>query len=137
MRTTDLAIVKAATDPWADDLRGFWPEAWLAVEGNVALTNENGDVALFERHYLQPHSVFGHYFFHSRGIAAYRAAVEFLEEAFTGPYDIETIMGLTPHTKKGALGLNTKLGFTSLGTVETPAGPCEMVFLTKPDWESK
>lgn len=136
MRTTDLAVIKAATDPWSEELHGFWPEAWVTIPENVALTNERGDVALFERHASNEKAVLGHYFFHSRGKAAYGAAVAMLEEAFNGPYEIEVIMGLTPHSKKGALGMNKKLGFKSLGETETFSGPCEMVVMTKPDWES-
>lgn len=136
MRTTDINIVKAATDPWVEEIQGFEVEEWLAHGGNVALTNEDGDVALFERQYLAPHTVCGHYFFHSRGPKAAKAAVALLAEAFTGPYNIDVIVGLTPLNKKGALRMNEFLGFKSNGQIETVIGPCEFVMLTKQEWEN-
>lgn len=136
MRTTDLAVVKAATDPWAHELIGFNPEEWLAHPTNIALTNEYGDVALFERQYLKSNMVCGHYFFHSRGPRAAKAAIELLKEAFTGPYNIDIITGLTPLDKTGALRMNEFLGFQSHGQLDTVIGPCEFVMLTKQEWEN-
>lgn len=134
MRTFDLELVKSATDPYKDELHGFDPKNWLSNARNVALTNDNGDIALFEREL--PGIVTGHYFFHSRGREALNAAVEMLKEAFTGDFDIELIRGLTPTDNLGALWMNKKLGFKSYGKVETLAGPCELVILTKKEWET-
>lgn len=134
MRTFDLELVKSATDPYRDETVGFNPQKWLESPQNVALTNNNGDIALFEREL--PGIVTGHYFFHSRGKEALKAAKQMLEEAFTGDYDIKVIRGLTPLDKLGALWMNKKLGFKSYGKVETLAGPCELVILTKKEWET-
>jgi hypothetical protein len=136
MRTTDLSVIHAATDPWKEEIVGFDPEVWINIPGNLALTNEYGDVALFERQYLQPSAVCGHYFFHSRGVKACKVAKQFLGEAFSGSYGISTIIGLTPLTKRGALRMNNYLGFQSLGQIETVIGPCELVMLTKEQWEN-
>lgn len=135
MRTTDLELVKDATDPYRDGMHGFYPEEWLSNDENVALTNSRGDISLFEREL--PGVVTGHYFFHSRGHHAVRAAKEMLEEIFTGDYDVKLIRGLTPLEKLGARWMNKQLGFTSYGVVQTKVGPCELVILTKQEWENR
>lgn len=136
MRTLDIGILSRATDQCATELMHLNVDEWLSNTNNVALTNDNGDVAMFERQYRQPNTVCGHYFFHSRGKQARQAAQELLAEAFTGPYGIEIIVGLTPTTHKGALWMNKQLGFKSHGQIDTSAGPCELVILTKKEWES-
>ena len=135
VRTNDLQIVKDATDPYADEMLGFDAEDWLADDDNIALTNEQRDVALFAKQHI-PHVACGHYFFHSRGKTACIVAKQMLEEIFTGPYGVEIIVGLTPLDKRGALRMNEYLGFKSHGQVETEAGPCEMVILTKKEWNA-
>lgn len=136
MRTTDLSIIHAATDPWKEEIVGFDPEVWINIPGNLALTNEYGDVALFERQWRQPSSVCGHYFFKSRGVRACRVAKEFLKEIFEGDYDVQVVIGITPDNKAGALRMNKYLGFQSLGSIDTEVGPCELVMLTKQEWEN-
>lgn len=134
MRTYDVNIVTDATDQFAENIYGFIPEEWLANDDNVALTNEHGDVSLFERE--MPGVVTGHYFFHSRGRDAITAAEQMLREAFTGDYDIKLIRGLTPLKTLGARWLSRQLGFSSYGVVETTVGCCELVILTKQEWEN-
>jgi len=133
-RTFDIDVVKAATDPYKEGLYGFNPEDWIEGTENIALVNEDKDVALFEREI--PGIVTGHYFFVSRGRAAVRVAKEMLKEAFTKDYDIKVIRGLTPLQKLGARWMNKQLGFKSYGVVNTIAGPCELVILTKEEWEA-
>jgi len=135
-RTNELSVVEAAVNPYKDEIVGFDAESWLANPANVALTNEKEDVALFERQVSLPNTVCGHYFFHSRGKQARTAAIEMLRQAFTGPYEINTIIGLTPLDKRGALWMNKQLGFKSHGQVDTEIGPCEFVTLTKQEWEN-
>ena len=65
-RTHNLDIVNAATKEYQPGMIGFIPDFWLAIPANVALTNDRGDVALFERVADQDNTVFGHYFFFSR-----------------------------------------------------------------------
>lgn len=117
---------------YSDSLSGFNPEEWLADTRNVALINDLGDISLFQR--LTPSVVIGHYFFLSRGRAAINAAQEMLKEVFTGPYGVEAVEGLSPLQKLGARWLNRKLGFKSHGVVDTVAGPCEIVIMTKNEW---
>jgi hypothetical protein len=134
MRTYSVEKVKAATLQYADEIEGFSPEEWLANEKNIALINDNDDVALFEHQADLFDTVCGHYFFFSRGKDAIKAAQEFLKEAFTQTY-IETITGLTPLDNKGALWMNRRLGFKEHGDVTTVVGPCRFVMLTKAQWK--
>lgn len=136
-RTHNLEYVKAATDPCKHELKGFHPDLWLTIPQNVALVNDNKDIGLFERVAEQPYAVYGHYFFHSRGREALNAAKDMLQEIFTGPYDVESIIGLTPLDKRGALWMNRQLGFSHEEDVETDAGPCRFVLLTKQEWEDR
>lgn len=134
MRTYDVEKVKTAVSQYAAEIVGFDPEEWLANEKNIALINNNDDVALFENQADLFDTVCGHYFFFSRGKEAVKTAQEFLLEVFANTY-IDTIIGLTPITHKGALWLNRKLGFQEHGEVSTSVGPCRFVMLTKEQWK--
>lgn len=135
MRTFDVEVVTKAAELYGKEILGFHPEEWLANEENIALTNEYGDCFLFEREL--PGVVTGHYFFFSRGRGAVNAAKDMLEELFTGPYDVKVVRGLSPLERLGARWLNRQLGATSYGVVNTIIGPCELVILTKQEWENK
>lgn len=137
MRTVDADLVRNAVGLYDTNVVGLDPEQWVGNPANVALTNEEGDVALFERQWRLPSSVCGHYFFKSRGRAAIDAALQMLEEIFTGPYGVQTIIGLTPLDNRPALWMNRKIGFTSGGVIDTEIGPCELVILTKDRWRNQ
>jgi hypothetical protein len=135
IRTHNIDILNAATKEYKNELTGFYPDLWLSIPMNVALTNEAGDVGLFERTAEMSGTVTGHYFFHSRGQKALLTAKEMLREIFTGPYDVTSIVGLTPIENKGALWMNRQLGFGHEEEEDTVAGPCRFVLLTKQEWE--
>lgn len=135
MRTFDADIITKAVSQYADQITGFDPDEWTENFLNVALTNDNEDIALFERQQLNPVAVFGHYFFWSRGKHAVKAAKDFLEEIFTNNYGVEIITGLTPVEHKGALWLNRQLGFSNVEIIPSHVGDLQMVILTKKDWE--
>lgn len=130
MRTYDIAKVTRAVSQYAESITGFYPEYWLADEDNIALI-DGEDVALFE--YVRDGVYFGHYFFKSRGKDAVTTAQRFLKEAFA---KMEVIQGLTPLTHLGARWLNKRLGFKSYGVIKTPTGPCELLIMTKDEWET-
>lgn len=132
-RHYDVEGLMETMEPYRDELVGFLPEEWLANKDNVCLTDGNGNFTLFQR--FSPEVVMGHYFLKVRGREAINLCYEFLEEIFTGPYNVSIIQGITPHNKLGALWMNSKLGFVSSGTVETELGPHELVVLTKLQWE--
>lgn len=131
-RHYDVAELMATMGPYEQELKGFYPSEWLSNDQNICLTDGHGNFTLFER--VTPNAVYGHYFLVARGREAITLCKEFLAEAFTGPYGIETIMGITPLDKGGALWMNKKLGFKSLGITDTVVGPCELVMLTKKEW---
>jgi hypothetical protein len=134
MRTFDPVLVQFAIGEYAENIVGLNLEDWLYNDANVALTNTDGDVALFERQWQLPSSVCGHYFFHSRGRRARDVAKEFLKEIFTGPYEVQIITGLTPVDHRGALWMNKQLGFKSHGQIEVDDKVYEFVLLTKQEW---
>jgi hypothetical protein len=134
-RHYDVDELMETMGPYEHELKGFYPDEWISNEQNVCLTDGNGNFTLFQR--FSPEVVMGHYFLQARGREALKLCETFLEEIFTGPYDVSIIQGITPHTKLGALWMNKKLGFKSGGTVNTIAGPCELVVLSKLDWERR
>lgn len=136
MRTYDVNKVKAATAQYAREIEGFHPEEWLANKKNIALINDNDDVALFEHQADLLNTVCGHYFFFSRGKEAVKAAEQFLEEVFETTY-VQIITGLTPSDHKAALWMNRRLGFSQHGEVSTVIGPCKFVVLTKQEWKDR
>jgi hypothetical protein len=122
-------------EPMKDELIGFEESDWMKHKENVCLQTEDGlNFALFERHESLSTVVFGHYFLTARGKEALAVCKGFLREIFTGPYNIEIIQGITPCRKRGALWMNKQLKFASQGILETTAGRCELVALTKHDW---
>jgi hypothetical protein len=135
MRTYSTDKVKAATSQYATEIVGFEPEEWLSNEMNIALINDNDDVALFEHQVNLTNTVCGHYFFFSRGKEAIRASKDFLNDIFSNDYYVETITGLTPEEHKGALWMNRRLGFIDHGRIDTAIGPCRFVMLTKEQWK--
>lgn len=132
-RTCNPEEVLEATRQYSDEIDCFFPEEWLNSEENVALSDENGNVALFERE--MPGVVTGHYFFYCRGREAVALSHEMLKEIFTGPYDVNVIRGLTPVENRGAIWMSRHVGFKPYGTVETHVGPCVLFILTKKEWE--
>lgn len=111
MRTTDVSVVDGAIDQVRHQLKGEPVGEWLACPLNIALSNDGGDVALFE--YRQPGVYTGHYFFHSRGKEAVSAAKGFLTEV--APLGIRIIIGMIPKKHKGSCWLTRHLGFTIVG----------------------
>lgn len=134
MRTFNVEDVLAATAQYAEEIEGFNAEEWLENPLNIALINDNKDIALFENQHYLTDTVCGHYFFFSRGKEALKAAKSFLEEVFTTTY-VKTILGLTPMDNKGALWMNGQLGFKNHGEISTVVGPCRFVFMTKDQWK--
>ena len=76
----------------------------------------------------------GHYFMKDRGRKAIDACKAMLSEIFDA-YGAKVIRGFTPSENKAALWMNRQLGFKSYGPIETFAGPCEQVILTRKDYE--
>lgn len=124
--TRDVAAVTEALDD--SDLvdKSFNLDEWLSSPYNLALTNPDGDVGLFE--YNQPGLYTGHYFFKSRGARAIQVAVDMLEEMFFRR-GARVIRGLTPSDKRAAAFVTRRLGFQSYGFYEFGGRQVELFIL--------
>lgn len=135
MRTYDVALVQNAIEMLHEDGKNISAAEWLETPTNIALTNDQGDVALFEIGLRNIYS--GHYAFKSRGKQAIEAAREFLDEIFNTCYNIDVIMGLTPITNLPARWLTRRVGFKSYGVVEGPKRHYEMFIMTKREFNGQ
>lgn len=132
MRTFSKELVDYAITSYRDRMHGF-ELSWLDNEKNIALSDEKGNVSLFE--FNQDGLYTGHYFYHCRGKDAFDLAKSQLNEMFSN-YDVRIIRGLTPVDNLGARWMSKKIGFTSYGIEDTFAGPCELFILTRQEWEN-
>jgi hypothetical protein len=127
-RIYDIDKVQTAINSLLDS-EGTDATEWLSNPTNIALENENGDIALFEIGFKDIYT--GHYYFKSRGRKAIEAARGFLDEVFNSCYNIDVILGLTPITNLPARWLSRQVGFKSHGIVEGPKRHYEMFIMTK------
>lgn len=134
-RHYEVSSLMETMGPYEKEIQGFYPEEWLADLDNICLTDGNGNFTLFEATNTKG-VYYGHYFLKARGREALRLCEEFLATFFSQP-DAVTIMGITPLYKKGALWMNRKLGFKPLCVTDTIVGPCQLVILSKKEWEAK
>lgn len=129
MRTFDPKIVHKALFDILKKNPNFSTVDWAKDHNNIALINDNGDIALFEWEARGCYS--GHYSFKSRGRKAIDSGKAFLDEVFDPCYNVEVIRGLTPLENLGARWMSRQLGFTSYGPVKTDIGPHEIFILTR------
>lgn len=120
-------------------LRPFLDNRWIGFDTDLCqspniLLKDGDDLVLLE--FVKPDVYNGHYLFQSRGSVALKKARLFLQEIFT-TYRCQILQGLTPLNYLGARWMNRKLGFNSYGIIHTEIGPCELVMLTKQEWENK
>lgn len=132
MRTWDVTKVKEAIEYLSKDV---CPVEWLANQNNIALENEQGDLALFEYAFKDKPIYSGHYYFKSRGKQAIKAGRDFLDELFNSCYTINILMGLVPLSHRAARWLTRRIGFTSYGTEEIREKEYEIFILTKKEFE--
>jgi hypothetical protein len=99
---------------------------WLADRNNIALTAEDGSIALFE--WVRPGLYDGHYFFLCRGKEAIELSHRILSELHTN-YGVKAIRGFTPIKHKAALWMSRKIGFHDMGEVPTEIGPCTLFLM--------
>jgi len=133
MRTYDLALISEAIGFFLkDDNFKVDPVEWIKDPENIALVNDRGDLAVFEKGIKHVYS--GHYYFKSRGRSALIAAREFLDEIFNTCYNIPVIIGLTPLNYLGARWLSRQVGFTSHGVIHFNDKHYELFILTKEEF---
>jgi len=130
VRTTDVEAVREAVFFSYKEIDGLDIQGWLDDDNNIAYIDD-GSVALFQR--FRPGIVIGHYFFKVKGKMAIKLAKEIISEVFKTE---EAIMGMTPLVNLKARWMNRQLGFKSNGVIDGKEGPCELVILTKKEWEA-
>ncbi len=135
MQTYDTQRVQEVIDFLHPDGIETNAKEWLAKPTNIALTNEIGDLALFEIGFNNVYT--GHYYFKSRGRKAIVAARAFLDEIFNTCYNIDVILGLTPITNLPARWLTRQVGFKSHGVVQGPKRHYEMFIITKREFNGR
>lgn len=108
-------------------------EDWISDFFNIALTNEAGDVALFE--YVKEGLYTGHYFYNSRGRKALSTSEEFLNEIFSRE-EVQAIQGFTPLRNRKARWLSRQIGFSSYGVIQLNE-PCEHFILTRNEYNQR
>lgn len=113
--------------------RGLRGADWLAYEGNVPVTFDNGDIALFD---YEGHGAYQvHFLFNARGRVAIDHAREALRIMFE-EHDAEIIFGLTPTHLRHARIFNRWIGGKSAGIRSMPDGPCELFVLSNIMWKA-
>lgn len=113
--------------------RGLRGADWLAYEGNVPVTFDNGDIALFDHEGDAAYQV--HFLFNARGRLAIDHAREALRIMFE-EHDAEVIFGLTPTYLRHARLFNRWIGGKSAGIRMAPDGPCELFVLSNIMWKA-
>lgn len=131
-QTSDPDVLDKAVGPYPEMLKGYVATEWLETKGNIALTDDAGNVGLLV--YNLPGIYCGHYFFSSRGKEAIKRVSEMISYAFT-EQPVRMIIGVTPEDNLRARWMNRKMGFTSGGVIETLHGNCEVVSLTREEFE--
>jgi hypothetical protein len=130
MHATNQRIIEAIeTAPLNRGLKGA---DWLASPGNIPVTFDNGDVALFDNEGEGTYQV--HFLFVSRGREAIAHAREAFRILFT-EHDASLIMGLVPDFRRDVKLLARWAGGKSAGMRPTRNGPCELFVLSKFMWK--
>lgn len=112
--------------------RGVDGAAWLASEGNIPVTFDNGDIALFEHEGDRDYQV--HFIFVARGREAIRHAREAFRIMFV-EHGAALIFGLVPDFRRDVKLLARWAGGKCAGLRSTPNGPCELFILSNSMWK--
>jgi len=112
--------------------RGLDGAAWLSNAGNIPITFDNGDIALFDDEGRGTYEV--HILFKSKG----REAIDNLKEAFRRMFtdhNAELIIGLVPDFRRDVKMVARWAGGKSGGKRQTSEGLCEIFVLSKLMWK--
>lgn len=101
--------------------------SWLAMAGNVTVSFDNGDVALFEHEGDKSYQV--HFLFQSRGKKAIEHAKESFRVMFV-EHSAQLIFGLVPDHRRDVKMLSRWIGGKFAGKRNTPEGVCELYVLS-------
>lgn len=110
--------------------RGLRGKDWTSNPRNVAIQYPDGGAVLFD------HEGGGMYEAHvqlkARGKEAIQQGVDACKTLFE-KHGASVILGLTPVDLRAARFFARKVGFKSLGTVDTEDGPCELFQMIRDD----
>lgn len=111
--------------------RGLSGVAWMDHPGNVPVTFDNGDIALFDYEGDGTYQV--HFLFESRG----RKAIEHAKQSFDYMFKrgASLIFGLVPDFRRDVKLLARWAGGKSKGIRQTSEGPCELFVLSNAMWK--
>lgn len=112
--------------------RGLSGATWLSRPGNVPITFENGDIALFDDEGDRIYEV--HFLFVSRGRQAIEHAKRAFEIMFT-EHNAELIFGHVPDFRRDVKMLARWVGGKSQGLRQTADGPVELFVLSNAMWK--
>jgi hypothetical protein len=132
VRTWDARHVAEAIEFYIGKSNDIDPIVWISDQRNIALTNEDGDLALFE--FAKVGVCGAHYWFKTRGKVALANAHKLLDEIFDPCYNIQVITGMTPLTNLAARWMTRRLGFTSHGHINARGKHMELFILTKREY---
>ncbi len=105
---------------------------WLASPGNIAISFDNGDVALFEVEGPDEYQV--HFLFVARG----REAINHARESFRQMIEThraKLIFGMVPGSRRDAKIFARWTGGKSAGMRATENGPCELFVMSDTMWK--
>jgi len=111
--------------------RGLDGAAWLSNAGNIPITFDNGDIALFDDEGEGIYQV--HVLFNSRG----REAINRVREAFRqmfADHNAGMIFGMVPDFRRDVKMLARWVGCKSAGLRATSEGPCELFIMSSMQW---
>jgi len=134
VRMHDPSLVREALKLYPFEEIDFDVEDWITDPSNIVLSDERGNLGLFEECSTKTYS--GHYFFKDKGKIAKDLAVRMLSIIFD-EYEAELVRGLTPTKHRAALWMNRQLGFKPYGVIDTWRGPHEIFILTKTEFKDK
>lgn len=112
--------------------RGLKGVEWLARPGNIPITFDNGDVALFDDEGDGQYEV--HFLFVCRGAKAIDHARESFKIMFE-EHNAKLIFGLVPIFRRDVKLLARWVGGKSAGVRPTSEGQCELFVLSKFMWK--
>lgn len=112
--------------------RGLKGADWLASQGNIPVTFDNGDVVLFDDKGDGDYEI--HVLFTGRGREAITHAREAIRVMFA-EHGASLIFGLVPAFCRDVKLLARWTGMKSAGMRSTSEGPCELFVLSKFMWK--
>jgi hypothetical protein len=133
MRSYNPEVFRRATEEWRDKVPLELIDNWLGDDKNV-MYDVDGNVGLATYDY--PGCYTAHWFFKVRGKEALDLAFRMYDDLFNNQGAV-VVRGITPIGLKGARYLAKRIGFVSMGFIETDNGVEEIMCLSKEDFTRK